>query len=226
MAKKTLQQTAYDIIKSRIISCEYQPGSFLNTLELQDKLGVSRTPIREALARLEQENLVNFYPNKGFFVTNISLVMISAIYETRILIEPHIVVNYGGLVDKAGLEHMGAVFHQGLNEDSPSEKEYMVRDDEFHALLRSACPNIYLVQSLDQIAAQAQRVRIISGYAGVKLKKLCQEHLDIVEAILDNKLPAAGKLMTSHLIRARKNAFLGAGRTGSAGRTGNSIGAW
>ncbi|MDL2226076.1 GntR family transcriptional regulator [Deltaproteobacteria bacterium OttesenSCG-928-M10] len=208
MAKKTLQQTAYDIIRSRIISCEYQPGSFLNTLELQDKLGVSRTPIREALARLEQDNLVNFYPNKGFFVTNISLAMISDIYETRILIEPHIVVNYGGLVNKGDLEIMGAIFRQGLNEDNPAGDDYMARDDDFHALLRSACPNIYLVQALDQIAAQAQRVRIISGYVGVKLKRLCREHLDIVEAILEGRLPAAGKLMTSHLIKARKNAFL------------------
>lgn len=207
MSKTTLQQTAYDLLKSRITSCEFQPGMFLNTVELQDLFGFSRTPIREALARLEQDNLVNFYPQKGFVVSSVDLSTISAIYETRSLIEPHIVVNYGHLVDRDELKRMADLFESGLTEEHPSMALHMSYDDEFHALLRSACPNIYLVQVLENISAQAQRVRILSRYAGVKLKRLCQEHIDITETMLAKNFALAGKKTAAHLAKARKNAF-------------------
>lgn len=208
MRKTTLQQTAYELIKTRIINCEYKPGEFLNTLDLQDDFGFSRTPIREALGRLEQENLVKFYHKKGFVVSDVSLGTISTIYETRLLIEPYIVLSYGHLVNKGELERMRDLFRVGVGLADNDAALYMGYDDEFHALLRAVCPNIYLVQTLSNIDAQAQRVRIISGYYGSKLQKLCQEHLDIAETILAGEVSKAGRLMSSHLIRARKNAFL------------------
>lgn len=203
----TLQQTAYELIKQRIINCEYKPGDFLNTLSLQDDFGFSRTPIREALGRLEQENLVKFYNKKGFAVSEVNLTTISTIYETRLLIEPHIVVNYGFLLDKVELRRMRDIFQAGVENTDNDADLYMAYDDELHALLRSVCPNVYLVQVLDNIAAQAQRVRIISGYYGSKLQKLCKEHLVICETILEDQFAQAGKLMTRHLIGARKYAF-------------------
>lgn len=208
MSKNTLQQTAYELIKTRIINCEYKPGEFLNTLDLQDDFGFSRTPIREALGRLEQENLVKLYHKKGFVISDVSLSTISAIYETRLLIETHIVANYGNLVNRQELERMRDLFRFGVSCKDNDVQLYMGYDDEFHQIIRSACPNIYLVQVLSNIDAQAQRVRIISGYYGPKLQKLCGEHLGIAEALLEQKLPAAAKLMSTHLIRARKNAFL------------------
>ena len=205
--KPTLQQTAYDLLKTRIVNCEFPPGMFLNTVELQAVFGFSRTPIREALARLEQETLVNFYPQKGYAVSEVGLGTISSIYETRSLIEPHIVLNYGHLVPKTELERMAALFKGALSEESPSMAVYMGYDDEFHALCRSVCPNAYLVRVLDDIDAQAQRVRILSRYVEVKLKRLCEEHLDIIATLLVDDFPLAGKKMANHLARARKNAF-------------------
>lgn len=208
MNKTTLQQTAYELIKERISNCEYKPGEFLNTLMLQDDFGFSRTPIREALGRLEQENLVKFYHKKGFVVSDVSLTTISTIYETRLLIEPHIVANYGALVPREELERMRDLFREGASCKNNDLHLQMGYDDEFHQLIRSVCPNIYLVQVLSNIDAQAQRVRIISGYYGHKLQKLCEEHLGIADALLEQKIPTAAKLMAAHLIKARKNAFL------------------
>lgn len=207
MAKTTLQRTAYEIIKTRIINCEYKPGKFLNTLELQDALGFSRTPIREALGRLEQEKLVKFHHKKGFAVSDISLDIINTIYETRMLIEPHIVANYASMVDKLELERMRKIFTEGLQNPTSDEERYMRHDDEFHILLRSACPNPYLLQVLENIASQSLRVRRVAGYQGLKLKKLCEEHLAITSAILDDDLQLAGKIMYNHLTKARKYAF-------------------
>lgn len=207
MSKTTLQQTAYELLKSRITNCEFPPGMFLNTVELQSLFGFSRTPIREALARLEQDNLVNFYPQKGFVVSNVDLSTISATYETRSLIEPYIVANYGYLVDRGELKRMKSLFESGLTEEHPSIVLHMAYDDTFHALLRSACPNTYIVRVLENISAQAQRVRILSRYAGMKLKRLCQEHIDITDTMLAENFPLASRKTAEHLARARKNAF-------------------
>lgn len=207
MKKSTLQQKAYELIKARIINCEYKPGEFLNTLALQDDFGFSRTPIREALGRLEQEKLVKFYHKKGFVVSNISLETMTTIYETRLLIEPYIVSNYGDLVDKKALERMCGIFSAGVKCKDNDVPLYTGYDDEFHHLIRSVCPNIYLVQVLSNIDAQSQRARIIAGYSGSTLQKLCEEHLEIAEALLNGQNQQAGKFMHRHLARARKKAF-------------------
>jgi len=207
VTKKSLQQKAYDLIKTRIINFEYKAGTFLSTLELQSRLGLSRTPIREALSRLEAENLVKFFPNRGYTVSEISLSTISAIYETRIVIEPYIAANYGELVATAELERLRDIFRRGLDIAEENPLDYMSYDDEFHALFRTSCPNIYLAQTLEQISGQTQRVRIMSGYVRLQLKQLCQEHLDIINAMLEKNFRSAGKLLASHLTRARKNAF-------------------
>lgn len=207
MKKQTLQQTAYDLLKARITSCEFQPGMFLNTVELQTLFGFSRTPIREALARLEQDNLVNFYPQKGFVVSEVGLSTITAIFETRIVIEPYIVANYGHLVDEEALKRMSALFSAALSEKNPSMSLYMAYDDAFHRLLCGVCPNIYLVQVLENISAQAQRVRILSRYAGVKLHRICKEHVDIIETFLEKNFALASRKIAAHLGTARKNSF-------------------
>ena len=210
-----LQQVAYEIIKKRIITLEYAPGELLNTVDLQDGLGVSRTPIREALGRLEQENLVHSYPKKGFAVSGVNLATITTVYEARLLIEPFIVQHYGSLADKKALTVMHGHFLEGMTATEHDVQLHMDYDDTFHALLRAACPNIYLSQVLDNIEAQAQRVRIISGYFGLKLQKLCREHVELTEAIIDDQLDRAASLMTAHLINARKNAFLAPALTGN-----------
>ena len=207
MAKPTLQQTAYELLKQRIVNCRFEPGMFLNTVELQESFGISRTPIREALARLEQDGLVNFYPQKGYVVSGVGLTTVSAIYETRSLIEPHIVREYGHRVDAETLKGMAKRFDSAFSEETPDMEIHMGYDDEFHALFYAACPNSYLVRVLEDIAAQAQRVRILSRYAGVKLRGLAREHLEIIDAMLARDFPLAAGKMEEHLAMARKNAF-------------------
>ena len=64
MAKESLKSKAYNLIKTKIVNCEYAPGTFLNESMLMGEIGSSRTPIREALSKLEQENLVRILPKR------------------------------------------------------------------------------------------------------------------------------------------------------------------
>ena len=94
MSKVSLKQQAYTTIKNKILTCEYMPNSFLNEDLLCEELQVSRTPVRDALGRLEQENLIKIVPKKGFFVTPLSIGEINMAFEARLLIEPYIISNY------------------------------------------------------------------------------------------------------------------------------------
>ena len=70
------------------------PNSFLNEDLLCEEFGVSRTPIRDALSRLEQEYLITIVPKKGFFVAPLSANEINMVFEGRLLIEPYVLLNY------------------------------------------------------------------------------------------------------------------------------------
>lgn len=206
MRSAALQDRAYEIIKERIISCEYVPGSFLNTVALQAQLGFSRTPIREAVGRLEQENLVRVIPKKGFLVCELDINTIKAIYETRMVLEPYIVNAYGDKLDKEELQASRRRFT--WRDITPETKEHFYRyDDEFHAFIRAACPNIYLAQSLDRIADQNRRVRVLSGNVVRRLEQSCNEHISIIDALLANDLRKAGEAMVAHLEHSRRTAF-------------------
>lgn len=73
MVKTNLKTLAYNTIKQKIVTCEYAPGTFLNEEILTDELKISRTPIRDALSRLEQEGLIEIKPKKGITVTALSI---------------------------------------------------------------------------------------------------------------------------------------------------------
>lgn len=206
MKNAALQDRAYDIIKERIMTFEYRPGSFLNTVALQDQLGFSRTPIREAIGRLESENLVRVIPKKGIVVCELDVGMVKAIYETRMVLEPYIVYTYGNMLDRQELESYQKRFT--WREITPETKEsFYGYDDEFHAFIWASCPNIYLVQSLERIAAQNRRVRVLSGNVVRRLEQSCNEHLAIIDALLAGDLPTAAGTMVAHLEHSRRTAF-------------------
>lgn len=104
--KPTLKDEAYTLIKRRIITCEYRPNTFLNEADLIADLDASRTPIREALNKLEQEGFVEILPKKGVMVTGLTLSEINQTFEARILLEPFIVENYMDRIDKDALQEI------------------------------------------------------------------------------------------------------------------------
>lgn len=88
MAKKSNINKVYDILKSRILTCEYKPGQLIFEKEIVDELEVSRTPVREALNILNGEGLLHIIPKKGIQITSLSVKKMKQIYEIRKILEP------------------------------------------------------------------------------------------------------------------------------------------
>jgi DNA-binding GntR family transcriptional regulator len=204
MIKENLKEKAYSIIKKKIINCEYQPGSFLNEADLMKEIGASRTPIREALNKLEQENLIKIIAKRGVLVCEISMNEINDVYQTRELIEPYIIRVWGSKLDKKTLLE----YREKLVKLSSSltEAEIYKIDDDLHRHILSACENKYLTQIMSISYDQNHRIRIISGKTKRRLEVTNEEHVNILNALIEDDLNAAAEAMTVHLENARKAA--------------------
>lgn len=146
MKKESLKQQAYNIIKNKIISCEYPPNYLLNEEKLKEEIGASRTPIRDALSRLEQENLVHILPKKGIMVASLSIREINAIYEARMLVEPYAIEHYANQIEKERFQYYDKIFRkkeEDIHKGMDVYGDVYDIDDELHIQFINATENEY-----------------------------------------------------------------------------------
>ena len=180
MSKMNLKTQAYNTIRQKIVTCEYAPGTFLNEELLTTELGLSRTPVRDALSRLEQEGLIEIKPKKGIIVMPLSINTINMIFEVRQLYEPYILLNYGNALSVERLKDFYNIFSSSkTNHNCYNNNDYFYElDTEFHNFVVDACPNTYIHQNYNMIQTQAERFRYMTGATtGKKLPNRCQHIL-------------------------------------------------
>ena len=201
----SLKRKAYDIIKENIVTCRYAPGEFLNESQLMEEIGTSRTPIREALSKLEQEKFVRIVSKKGVMVSELTLKEIGDVYQVRLMLEPQMVRQWGGNIPVDALEACRFKLLSYSPEMDVTQRNEI--DDCLHRLIFDSCPNAYFQQWMTHIYCQNQRIRVITG----QLRQLIQEnnegHLRITEKLLMSDYEAAAELLLSHLELAKKNTF-------------------
>ena len=111
-AKLSLKLQAYQYLKTKILNCEYRPNEFLNEQKLCAEMGnISRTPMRDALGRLEQEGLITILPKKGLMVSGITEEDVHSMFEMRLLVEPYALRTYGNLIPREQLEAYLSLIH-------------------------------------------------------------------------------------------------------------------
>ena len=207
MAKQSLKQQSYDLIKSNIINCVYPPGTIITEDILCQELEVSRTPIREALSRLEAERLVTILPKRGIEVTNISLQELNMIYETRCLLEPYAILHHGCKVPQQQYLAFYSAFESFLSKPD-TEYSFSDMDAKFHRLFINATENSYLINAYSAVESQISRTRILSGRTSQeRIKDTVGEHLLIVKNALANNWDAAADAMQQHLQESKNSYF-------------------
>lgn len=210
MQKMNLKTQAYNTIRQKIITCEYAPGTFLNEEFLTSQIGLSRTPIRDALSRLEQEDLIEIKPKKGILIRPLSINMINMIFEVRQLYEPYILLNYGASISPEGLKDFYNIFSSRKTNNNCYENHnyFYELDAQFHNFIVNACPNTYLHQNYNMIQTQAERFRYMTGDdSAARLDDTFQEHLEIIRSCLQNNWKEAAEKMTFHLEESKKATF-------------------
>lgn len=208
--KQNLKKKAYEAIKKQIVDCTIEPNSILSEDILQKELGISRTPIREALVCLEHEGLITIMPKKGILVSNFTISDLCYTYEMRLLMEPYLIRNYAKKCELTALTEMRSR-HISLLEDirhgySQEEQELLYTlDDSFHEMFFTICDNPYMKNMYTLIQSLCQRQRIMLGRINdTRVISTLEEHISILDLILSKEYDNAAEEMTAHLSKSQK----------------------
>lgn len=207
MKKEPLKHQAYQIIKENIINCVYAPDTIINEELIREEIGASRTPIRDALSRLEQEGLIRILPKKGIIISSMTAREVNMLYEARNLLEPYAVLHYGNRISPEVYIQYYQMYIDYM-EGKISTYSYSNMDDCFHQLFINASENSYFMNLYSTIESQIRRTRVISGrVSSARLHETVREHLAIVKPALKNDWEAASQGMLHHLSMSKDVIF-------------------
>lgn len=195
-------ERAYASLHSDIINWRLTPGTVLGEVELSERLGVSRTPIREALARLSAEGLTEPQSGRGTVVSEISLDHLDELFELRSALECRAAELAAKLCDpKIFLALHQKLTNAGelLTENDPSRTDYYRLAGELDSAVDAAVGNHYLSQALKNLRIHLVRVRRLGKDNPVRLRDAAREHASIALAIAHGNPVVASAATTVHL---------------------------
>jgi DNA-binding GntR family transcriptional regulator len=186
----------YKELKKQIISLEQKPGAIIREKEIMEAFSVSRTPVREALMRLEMDGLVRIIPNAGTFVEEISFQKLRDVFEVR----AHL-VRLAGKLAATRISNEEIIEVRRLIEEMKSTKNtrtLMNLDNEIHDIIRKATKNELLMKTLSGLHDQAVRIWNSVGTESVYWEKLYLEFEDIVAALEQHDEETSARLLEEH----------------------------
>ena len=198
-----LGRQVHKILKNMIINGDLRSGQKLVQDELAERLGVSRTPLQFALSKLEQENLVETLPRRGFYVRRYSHKELIDIYDVRCRLEP--LAARGAALNATDQEIAGLVEMMGPFDAAADKADAQLlkrADYDFHMELLRCCGNQFLYDMLATFS-----VIIISNTRGLlkPAETSCREHRALLEALLARDPDRAERAMFTHIASAREN---------------------
>ena len=203
-----LGDSVYGALRQAILDRKFDPGEPLTEGDLSRRFGVSRTPVREALAKLERDHLVRVVPKKGAFVRTLSHDEILDLYQVREELEALAVRLAGAHVQPGELEALEARFRDlEARGGAAGHSEVRALGDEFHRFLLKRADNTKLLQVLEQMREEVQPVWTLSIVAQGRTQALVREHLAIIDALKRADVRRAERLMRLHIRRVRDAIF-------------------
>lgn len=195
-------ETAYAKIKIKILSSEYVPGSQVLEQDIATTLGVSRTPIREALVRLQQEGLLEIIPRHGARISVVSPSDMQEIYEILLSLEPtavELLARRRPTADELSeLVEACDAMESALAAPVPRLADWAEADERYHLGLANLCGNRRLAAMVMTVWEQAHRARMFTLRLRETPHRSTQEHREVVDAILAGDAPLARSLYEAH----------------------------
>jgi DNA-binding GntR family transcriptional regulator len=208
-AAENLSSRAYAQIKNLILCNEVMPGQKMHHQELSDRLGVSRTPVREALTRLVQEGYVSFLPNRGFTCKEIRLQEAEELYELREALEAFAVERAVANMSNGALEELSSKMNlYGADVRRRFSRERLIYDQDLHLNIARLSGNETLLRALTQVFERIILKRRTDGlYDPARGLTAHQEHLKLIQAMKRRDAAQAVVILRAH-IRAGKDNVL------------------
>ncbi len=192
-------RSIYGLLRQDIVTLRLRPGTRLSENELALRFGTSRAPVREALIRLVEDGLIDVRPQRGSFVSRISLQAMERARFVREALEVAIVRRAAeqGMPDAARREAQSAIDAQQTARDDP--ERFTQLDDKFHRSFAEGAALVGVWAIIEREKAQFDRVRILSLPAVTPVDVLIDQHKAILKAVLDRQPLAAEQAIRSHM---------------------------
>jgi len=206
--QQSLQEQAYQALRTAILSGELAPGQRLVETQIAKNLEVSRTPIREALRQLQHEDLVTIDLQHGLRVTQFSTTDAIQLYDCRIALEQLSVAGACQNATDSQLQELGLMVAQAekLVQSKPTQLtnfQLLDLDYRFHRLLVESSGNLWLRSLLDQVFDKMALLRIQTIQQNRNVLEIRIEHRRIYEVVRSRKAEAAVQTMKDHLTAAK-----------------------
>ncbi len=207
--KGKLKEKVYTVMKARILNFELKPGEKFFETEISEDLGVSRTPIREALNRLEHEGLIKSLPNKGYSVSDLTATEIEELFEIREALE---VLALRSAAKNAKREDWirleQAIENQNLRQNEDSEKRhshYFKEAHEFELEIARISGKETLKQMIDMISEKINRFQWMNHFLTDRAVSSRNEHMAIINFLKDGKIEDAVEATQEHIRHSKDN---------------------
>jgi len=198
--------SAYRAIREGILAGTFAQGSHITARQLAEATGLSRTPVREAMRRLDAEGMISLIPNRGAFVASWSENEIEQIYELRVLLESFAAQMAAERINNAQLAELQALAHEmsHLVEQRPVDVEAIAEvNDKFHKGVLEACANPRLRDLLGTITEVPLQLSTFRRYSIEELRRSAAQHEELVAALTVGDADWARSVMTAHIRSAR-----------------------
>lgn len=209
MEEYSLRGQVFQTIREDILKGRYQENDELREATLGKELGVSRTPVREALRQLELEGLVKIIPNKGAYVTGISEKDVHDIYIMRSMLE--------GLCARWAAEHITEEQLEEMDEIILLSEYHLKKgnfeqltefDSKFHEVLYTACNSRFLQQELSELHKFVQMSRRTSVENEERANKSLEEHKELLKALQGKDAVKAEEVANLHILHVMENLHI------------------
>jgi DNA-binding GntR family transcriptional regulator len=200
-----LSEKAYRLIKEKVITLELPPSSVIDEQMLMQQLHLGRTPIREALQRLDAEGLVNIVPRRGTFVNDISITDLQKIFELRTALEGFCARLAAQRITEDQIERMESVL-QDLDEVPDGDpRALMVIDKRFHRLLYAAADNEFLAETLNRLYDLSLRLWHLVLNHLEDVRHSIAQHRQLLDALRQGEEAKAEALVKEHIVEFQQN---------------------
>jgi DNA-binding GntR family transcriptional regulator len=168
----------------------------INEVQLASKLGVSRTPLREALMRLEAEGAIINQPRRGFSVRPLSIEEVEQIYSIRVILDPE-ALNAAGLPSQRRLKKLAELNVRLM--DAADPKTVIALDDKWHLELLADCPNLILIELIEQFSIRTRRYELALMRDRHNVDRAIRDHSEIISSLERGNLARACKALRKNM---------------------------
>jgi len=198
--EQSLADQAYYAIREWIVTLDLAPGSVVNERDLMGRLGLGRTPVREALRDLAREQLVDVFPRRGMFVSGVDVGDIAGLSEVRLVLETEAARFAAERRNDADLEETAALLEElSRASGEHGERRLIDLDQRIHRHVARCAHNPFLEATLEQYYVLALRIWFLA-LDRVALDQAIAEHHAILEAIRDGDVDRAVDVMRAHVV--------------------------